>query len=133
MPFEDYSPKQKKLARVAEPRDSITGADFEAMKNSKMGGGMIKYAEGGDTRREMLLQLLEDARDNDDRDKIIEIEAELFQMGDGEAMRDGGMVKGKGYRYGGKVKGMRAGGGVNISKGRGCGAAMSGKGFSGTY
>jgi len=135
MPFKDYSPKQKKLARVAEPRDAITGADFEALKNSKMGGGMVKYAEGGDVRREMLMQLLEDARENNDDDKIIEIEAELFQMGDGEAMMGGGMVKGKGYRYGGKVKGMMGGGstGSNRMKGRGCGAAMSGKGFSGTY
>jgi hypothetical protein len=133
MPFEDYSSKQKKLARVAEPRDAITGADFEALKNSKMGGGMVKYQEGGDVRREMLLQLLDDARQNDDDDKIKEIEAELFQMGD--EMAGGGMVKGKGYRYGGKVKGMYGGGstGVNSMKGRGCGAAMSGKGFSGTF
>jgi hypothetical protein len=135
MPFEDYSSKQKKLARVAEPRDAITGADFEALRNSKMGGGMVKYAEGGDVRREMLMQLLDDARENNDKDKIIEIEAELFQMGDAEGMMGGGMVKGRGYKYGGKVKGMYRGGslGSNPMKGRGCGAAMSGKGFSGTF
>ena len=28
MPFSKYSPKQKKLARVASPRNKITGADF---------------------------------------------------------------------------------------------------------
>jgi len=30
-----YSKKQKKLARVAPPRDKITGADFKAMKKKK--------------------------------------------------------------------------------------------------
>ena len=32
MPFSKYSPKQKKLARIAEPRDVINGADFDALK-----------------------------------------------------------------------------------------------------
>ena len=32
MPFSKYSPKQKKLARVAAPRNKITGADFKALK-----------------------------------------------------------------------------------------------------
>ncbi len=27
-----YSPKQKKLARVAKPRNKITGADFKRLK-----------------------------------------------------------------------------------------------------
>ena len=41
MPFSKYSPKQKKLARIAEPRDAITGADFAALKKKpkKMAGG----------------------------------------------------------------------------------------------
>ena len=30
-----YSPKQKKLARVAPPRDKITGADFKKLKRRK--------------------------------------------------------------------------------------------------
>ena len=30
MPGKKYSPKQKKLARVAAPRNKITGADFQA-------------------------------------------------------------------------------------------------------
>jgi len=124
-----YSKKQMKIARVAEPRDEITGADFEAMNNSKMGGGMIKYSEGGDIREEMLMQMLEDARENNDDDKIIEIEAELFQMGGGEGMMMGGMVKPKGYRRGGSAKVMS----TNPSKGKGCGIAVSGKGYSGTY
>ena len=35
MPFSKYSAKQKKLARVAPPRDKITGADFAALRKSK--------------------------------------------------------------------------------------------------
>ena len=35
MPFKDYSPKQKKLAREAEPRDKITGADFKKLRMGK--------------------------------------------------------------------------------------------------
>lgn len=133
MPKNKYTEKQMKIARVAEPRDSITGADFEALNNSKMGGGMVNYAEGGDVRKEMLMQMLEDARENNDDDKIIEIEAELFQMGDGQGMMGGGMVKRPGYRNGGKVKGYRDGMSVNASKGKGCGIATSGRGYSGTY
>lgn len=34
-PFSKYSPKQKKLARVASPRDKITGADFKKLKPKK--------------------------------------------------------------------------------------------------
>ena len=35
MPFSKYSPKQKKLARVAKPRNKITGADFKKLKQKK--------------------------------------------------------------------------------------------------
>ena len=35
MPFKKYSSKQKKLARVATPRDKITGADFKKLKKRK--------------------------------------------------------------------------------------------------
>jgi len=35
MPSKNYSPKQKKLARVAPPRNKITGADFKKLKMSK--------------------------------------------------------------------------------------------------
>lgn len=35
MPFKKYSAKQKKLARVAKPRDKITGADFKKLKKRK--------------------------------------------------------------------------------------------------
>lgn len=131
MPFSEYSSKQKKLARIAEPRDAITEADFKALR--KKDGGMIKYQDGGDVRKEQLMQLLDDAREKGDDDMIVEIEAELFQMGDGEGMMGGGMVKGRGYRYGGKVKGYRDGMSVSSDTGRGCGAAVSGKKFSGTF
>ena len=32
MPFSKYSPKQKKLAAVAKPRNKITGADFRKLQ-----------------------------------------------------------------------------------------------------
>mgnify|MGYP005998215089 CR=1 FL=1 len=35
MPFSKYSNKQKKLARIAPPRDKITGADFAKLKKKK--------------------------------------------------------------------------------------------------
>jgi hypothetical protein len=35
MPFSKYSPKQKKLARVAPPRNKITGADLKKVKGGK--------------------------------------------------------------------------------------------------
>ena len=35
MPFKDYSPKQKKLARVAPPFDKITAADLKKLRDSK--------------------------------------------------------------------------------------------------
>jgi len=34
MPFSKYSPKQKKLARVAAPRNKITGADFKKLRKT---------------------------------------------------------------------------------------------------
>jgi len=35
MPGTKYSPKQKKLARVAAPRNKITGADFAKLRKGK--------------------------------------------------------------------------------------------------
>ena len=32
MPFEQYSAKQKRIARVAPPRNKITGADFKVLR-----------------------------------------------------------------------------------------------------
>ena len=35
MPFSKYSPKQKRIAKVAKPRDKITGADFKKLKQRR--------------------------------------------------------------------------------------------------
>ena len=143
MPGSKYSKKQMKIAGMAEPLDAITGADFEAMNNSKMGGGMVKYAEGGDVFIEQNLQLLEDAKEMEDNDKIIEIEAILKQAGapgfmaggmvDDPMMMAGGMVDRPmvGYRHGGQHRTKKMS--TNPSKGEGCGIAVSGRGYSGTY
>jgi len=37
MPFSKYSSKQKKLAKIAKPRNAITGADFKKLKSKKNG------------------------------------------------------------------------------------------------
>jgi len=38
MPYSKYSPKQKRLAAVAEPRDKITAADLKALRGTKFKG-----------------------------------------------------------------------------------------------
>lgn len=38
MPFKKYSPKQKRLAKVAKPRNKITGADFKKLRKSNAKG-----------------------------------------------------------------------------------------------
>jgi len=35
MPFSKYSPKQKKLAKVAKPRNKITAADLKKLQKKK--------------------------------------------------------------------------------------------------
>jgi hypothetical protein len=35
MPLSKYTPKQRKLAAVAAPRNKITGADFKALRKRK--------------------------------------------------------------------------------------------------
>ena len=44
--MKEYSKKQKKIAKVAEPRDKIDGADFKKLRGMK-DGGMYNYSEGG--------------------------------------------------------------------------------------
>ena len=39
MPFKNYTPKQKKLARVAKPRNKITGADLKKLRKKKTKNG----------------------------------------------------------------------------------------------
>lgn len=126
MPKNKYTAKQMKIARVAEPRDSITGADFEAMKNSMMSGGMVKYASGGsvddDVRTVELEEMLRSAQESGDQDMIDEIKSDLFKE------------TGRSYRYGGRVKGFKDGMSVEVgSMCRGSGSAVKGKKFSGTY
>jgi len=121
-----YTAKQMKIARVAEPRDSITGADFEAMKNSMMSGGMVKYGSGGsideDVRTVELEEMLKSAQESGDQDMGDEIKSDLFKE------------TGRTYRYGGRVKGFKDGMSVEVgSMCRGSGSAVKGKKFSGTY
>jgi hypothetical protein len=42
MPAKKLSSRQKKLARVAPPRNKITGADFKKLKKSKPSSGRKK-------------------------------------------------------------------------------------------
>tara|TARA_R100000231_G_C5322331_1_gene163816 strand:+ start:464 stop:604 length:141 start_codon:yes stop_codon:yes gene_type:complete len=39
------SPKQMKIARVAQPRNRITGADFKALKGRKKKNGSKKISK----------------------------------------------------------------------------------------
>jgi len=124
MPFSEYSSKQKKLARIAEPRDAITEADFKALR--KKDGGMIRYQDGGDvdsgdTRTAELEEMLRTAEEAGNFDLVEELKSDLFKE------------TGRSYRYGGKVKGYSSGMSVTSDTGRGCGAAVSGKKFSGTF
>lgn len=124
MPFSEYSSKQKKLARIAEPRDAITEADFKALR--KKDGGMIKYQDGGDvdsgdTRTAELEEMLRTAEEAGNFDLVEELKSDLFKE------------TGRSYRYGGKVKGYSSGMSVSSDTDRGCGAAVSGKKFSGTF
>tara|TARA_R100000234_G_C4843204_1_gene112002 strand:- start:123 stop:314 length:192 start_codon:yes stop_codon:yes gene_type:complete len=45
MPFSKYSAKQKKLARVAPPRNKITGADLKKVRAKKVFGGTVKKSK----------------------------------------------------------------------------------------
>ena len=40
------SEKQKKIARIAEPRDKITGADFKKLRNSTMAKKVMNKKKG---------------------------------------------------------------------------------------
>jgi len=48
MPKGSYSPKQKRLARIAAPRDKITGADLAMLRKKRtlVTGGAKKQARG---------------------------------------------------------------------------------------
>jgi len=38
MPFDKYSPAQRRIAAVAPPRRKITGADFAVLRKNKKNG-----------------------------------------------------------------------------------------------
>tara|TARA_R100001015_G_C4522929_1_gene91440 strand:+ start:84 stop:419 length:336 start_codon:yes stop_codon:yes gene_type:complete len=100
MPGAKYSPKQMKIARVAEPRNQITGEDFKMMKKM-MGGGMTmkKMMGGGMTMK--------------DKKKMM---GYMYggkvkkMMGGGMAMKDKKKMMGGGkvmkYSMGGKIDGI---------------------------
>ena len=44
MPGKKLSKNQMKIARVAEPRNKITGADFKKLKAGKKKNGKKKYS-----------------------------------------------------------------------------------------
>ena len=52
MPVSSYSAKQRKLAKVAPPRDKITGEDFKKLKKS---GKTMKTTKGITKRQEEAL------------------------------------------------------------------------------
>ena len=60
--------KQMKIARVAEPRDKITGEDFKELRKAE--GGIVKFNEGGEV--------------TSTEPRIIELE-ELAEFGDDDA------------------------------------------------
>jgi len=105
----ELSPKQKKLAAAAEPRDKITGEDFKALR--KAGGGIVKFNAGGDVEGKK-------------EPRIIELE-ELAEFGDEDAQE---IAKSDLYKE--DVKTFKRGGGVDA---RGCGAVVRGKKFAGTF
>lgn len=124
-----YSEKQMKIARVAEPRDKITGADFKAMNGFEDGGEVIsdkekegriqeKYPSKGTRTRqgmpsnltekdkEELSKLRPPHRDPGQLEREMKLEQEVLRRGDDEPVktyRDGGMIRGcKGIQVKGK-------------------------------
>ena len=115
--------KQMKIARVAEPRDKITGEDFaELRKNSKADGGIVMFNEGGEvTSTEPRIIELEELAEFGDEDAAEIAKADLFKERDTKRLDK-------------SVKTFKAGMTVNApGMGRGCGAALTGKKFSGTF
>ena len=76
--------KQMKIARVAEPRDKITGEDFaELRKNSKADGGIVMFNEGGEvTSTEPRIIELEELAKFGDEDAAEIAKADLFKERD---------------------------------------------------
>ena len=107
--------KQMKIARVAEPRDKITGEDFKELR--KASGGIVKFTNGGEVEGV--------------EPRLIELN-ELEEFGSEDARELAESDKFKEY---GDVKTFRKGGrtGNKIAISRGCGAVVTGKKFAGTF
>ena len=115
--------KQMKIARVAEPRDKITGEDFaELRKNSKADGGIVMFNEGGEvTSTEPRIIELEEIAEFGSEDAAELAKSDLFKERDTKRLDK-------------SVRVFKAGMTVNApGMGRGCGAALTGKKFSGTF
>ena len=112
--------KQMTIARVAEPRDKITGEDFEELRKAE--GGIVKFNEGGEvTSTEPRIIELEELAEFGDDDAAEIAKADLFKERDTKRLDKA-------------VKTFKAGMTVNApGMGRGCGAALTGKKFSGTF
>ena len=118
MPGTKYSPKQMKIAMVAEPRNKITGEDFKVMENKKVAG---KTYRKDDPRLEKEMQ--KKLKRKMKRDMTTAAGGGMMQ--DKMKMMGGGMTmknkkKMMGYMYGGKVKKMSGGGKID-------GVAIKGK------
>ena len=132
-----YSEKQMKIARVAEPRDKITGADFKAMKGYEDGGEV--YARVPMEPDEEMMKKIE-AEQAKSGVSMTEVEISDKAAGKGQpasedlkylkSMMDRDKYPSKGRRGDDEpVKTYRDGGMV-----RGCkGIQVKGKKFSGTF
>ena len=104
--------KQMKIARVAEPRDKITGEDFKELR--KASGGIVNFNSGGEVESK--------------EPRIIELD-ELIEFGDDDVREIAESDKFKE-----DVKTFRRGMSVDVSgMARGCGAVVKGKKFAGTF
>ena len=115
--------KQMKIARVAEPRDKITGEDFaELRKNSKADGGIVMFNEGGEvTSTEPRIIELEEIAELGSEDAAEIAKSDLFKERDTKRLDK-------------SVRGFSEGMSVNApGMSRGSGAALTGKKFSGTF
>ena len=112
--------KQMKIARVAEPRDKITGEDFKELR--KASGGIVKFNDGGEvTSTEPRIIELEEIAELGSEDAAEIAKSDLFKERDTKRLDKSVRVFSKGMSV--KADGMA----------RGCGAVVRGKNFSGIY
>lgn len=108
-----YSDKQMKIARVAEPRNKITGADFKAMQGFEKGGAVRVPMEPDEETMTII--------ESEQAEKgYSETDMEISDKGAGRVKRRGDDEEVKTYRDGGMVRGCK-------------GIQVKGKKFSGTF